>query len=217
MNMRSTDHPCCRAAGFTLIEVLIVIGIIGLLTVVLIPNLTGAQVRGEIADTEARLLQLRTAIDKFERENGAYPPDNFAELKTKVTSKPVDAHNAGIESLVAHLHPKAGRGPLADKQEWLSNTDGDSNGTTIPGLDTAERVEVTDAWGTPFAYFAAQFGGYDRPQRIKRKDGEEVEVRARKGKNGKPLGPDRYQLLSAGPDGVFGNEDDIGYPELANF
>ena len=29
---------------------------------------------------------------------------------------------------------------------------------------------------------------------------------------GKPLGSGKYQIVSAGPDGVFGNEDDVTYP-----
>lgn len=204
-----------RRAGFTLIELLVVLGILGLLVVALLPNIMSATKKGDEAETQARLLFLHTTIEAFERKNGYYPSDNFVDPNGKVTAK-ADSINPGIESLVIFLSQKAsGSETLADHQDWLGNTDSDKNSVEIPLLGRADKVEVLDSFGTPFAYFTSQFGGYDKPQKIKREDGEEVTVHAVKNPaTGKYHSPSKYQLISAGVDGEFGTPDDLIYPPL---
>lgn len=202
-------------AGFTLIELLVVLGILGLLVVALLPNVLSATKKGDEAETQARLLFLRTAVEAFERKNGYYPPDNFVDPDGKVKAK-ADSVNPGIESLVIFLCQKATGGEtLADHEDWLENTDNDKNSAEIPLLGRADKVEVVDSFDTPFAYFTSQFGGYDKTQKIKRLDGEEVTAAAVKNPaNGKYHSPNKYQLISAGVDGLFGTEDDLIYPPL---
>ncbi len=208
------SHPS-RTRGFTLIEMLVVIAILSLLAMFLIPSLSMGRQKGEIAETEARMTFLRTAIDRFERVSQTYPPDDFTTLDPKVSWKRDDI-NTGIESLILHLHVKrGGQSTLEDKQQWLSNTDQDHNTVESPVLGTNEKYEVVDAWGTPIAYFAAQYGGYAKEQSIQRTDGTIVKVGALTDTKGKPLHPTKYQLISAGPDQEFGTEDDVSYPELA--
>jgi len=109
---------------------------------------------------------------------------------------------------------RLGRDSLADQPTWLDNTDGDDAGTTIPVLDTTEKMEVVDAWGTPFAYFCSMADGYSRKQSIRLPEGDTVSAHAmRDPKTGKNLSAGKFQLISAGPDGEFGNDDDVTYPE----
>jgi prepilin-type N-terminal cleavage/methylation domain-containing protein len=74
-----------RAAGFTLIEVLIVIAIVSLMMVWLIPNLLSGRTQGEIQETQARLQQLASAAESYQNQRrfGDYPPDDFRDPARK--------------------------------------------------------------------------------------------------------------------------------------
>ncbi|MFA4844272.1 MAG: prepilin-type N-terminal cleavage/methylation domain-containing protein [Candidatus Margulisiibacteriota bacterium] len=59
--------------GFTLIEVLVVIGIIGLLSVFLVPNLLGARDRGKEAAVRGVMHTVQLAVEAYQMENDVYP------------------------------------------------------------------------------------------------------------------------------------------------
>ncbi len=59
--------------GFTLIEVLVVIGIIGLLAVFLVPNLLGAQDRAKDAAVQSVMHSVQLAVEAYNMENESYP------------------------------------------------------------------------------------------------------------------------------------------------
>jgi len=59
--------------GFTLIEILIVIGIIGLLSVFLVPNLLGARDRAKEAAVKGVMHSVQLAVEAYQMENEVYP------------------------------------------------------------------------------------------------------------------------------------------------
>ena len=59
--------------GFTLIEILIVISIIGILTVALLPRVQGAQASARNTARKADLNQIATALATYNGDNGRYP------------------------------------------------------------------------------------------------------------------------------------------------
>lgn len=61
--------------GFTLIEVLIVIVIIAILATIVIPRLLGAGRKSKEAALRADLKQIRDAIEQFEANTAAWPPN----------------------------------------------------------------------------------------------------------------------------------------------
>ena len=59
--------------GFTMIELLVVIGIIGLLAVFLVPNLLGAKDRAKEMAVKGVMHSLQLGIEAYEIENQIYP------------------------------------------------------------------------------------------------------------------------------------------------
>ncbi len=62
-----------REKGFTLLELLVVIGIIGLLASILVINLTGARRRARDTKRVADIRNLQTASEDYYGKNGKYP------------------------------------------------------------------------------------------------------------------------------------------------
>jgi general secretion pathway protein G len=82
-NLARTKH------GFTLVEMLLVVTIIGILAALVIPKIAGTSERARIAAAQADIKGgIRTALDRYEVENGFYPKS----LQDLVT-RPNDAKN----------------------------------------------------------------------------------------------------------------------------
>ncbi len=76
--MKSTHRKMRKALpagrqGFTLIEILIVIGIIGLLSAFLVPNLLGARDRAKEAAVKGVMHTVQLAVESYQMENEVYP------------------------------------------------------------------------------------------------------------------------------------------------
>ncbi len=65
-----------RARGFTFIELIIVVFIIGVLTAIIVPQLSSDGLKDREAALRARLSALRQAIYQYEAEHGVYPGRN---------------------------------------------------------------------------------------------------------------------------------------------
>jgi prepilin-type N-terminal cleavage/methylation domain-containing protein len=77
MNLRQTiDKPLIRRLGFTLVEMMVVIGIIGLVTALLIPGFRAAVEKRDRSRAEAELRKLELLINNYKDKFGSYPPDN---------------------------------------------------------------------------------------------------------------------------------------------
>jgi prepilin-type N-terminal cleavage/methylation domain-containing protein len=62
-----------RRAAFTLVELLIVVGIIGVLAAIAAPNFIEAQTRAKVSRTRADLRSLATALEAYRVDNNQYP------------------------------------------------------------------------------------------------------------------------------------------------
>ncbi len=120
-----------RQPGFTVLELLIVIGIFGLLAIVILASLNSARDKADIAATRAQLKEVEKAIALLFADTGLYP--------NKATSicRPYD--NAwGLGNETAFTDPSLG----------IVATDGSYPGWGGPYLNDVPL----DPWGTPI-YF----------------------------------------------------------------
>jgi general secretion pathway protein G len=75
--MQRRGHP----AGFTLIEVLLVVIIIGILAALVVPRLTGRTDDAKITRAKADLVTLREALERYELDSGGYPAELIGILE----------------------------------------------------------------------------------------------------------------------------------------
>jgi prepilin-type N-terminal cleavage/methylation domain-containing protein len=200
-----------RNAGFTLIEILAVIAILGLLMTLAIVNFSKQRQRGEVTATIARIKTLEVEIQKYNTSKGGPPYDKLAKIGVQANN----ATNEGVESLYASVQNKDfPEGTILD-EKWLTNTDGDVTSTAfhrIAGFKN-ELFEIADVWGNPFAYF--HYTGYGSKQMVllaEPAEGEEAEQAVtpwQSKKTGTFANPDSFQIISAGPDRIFGTDDDV--------
>ena len=71
-DLRSSDRRR-REGGFTLIELMVVVAIIGILAVIALPAMRTAPLKAREAVLKADLYQIRSCIDQFLGDKGEYP------------------------------------------------------------------------------------------------------------------------------------------------
>lgn len=72
-NEQNTTNKTARMRGFTLVELLIVIAIIGILTTLLTANFVGVRQRARDAQRKSDLRQLQSALELYRSDQGTYP------------------------------------------------------------------------------------------------------------------------------------------------
>ncbi len=70
---QDSRHHWGAEAGFTLIEIMVVIIILGLLATLVIPNITGYTEKAKREKARADIASLEGALDLFRADNGFYP------------------------------------------------------------------------------------------------------------------------------------------------
>jgi general secretion pathway protein G len=66
-------RPLAESNGFTLIEIMVVIIILGLLATLVIPNITGYTEKAKREKARADIASLEGALELFKADNGFYP------------------------------------------------------------------------------------------------------------------------------------------------
>ncbi|MFT5289292.1 MAG: prepilin-type N-terminal cleavage/methylation domain-containing protein [Planctomycetota bacterium] len=200
-------------AGFTLIEMLAVILIIGILSAVLLTQLGGTSTAAKVQQTRQQLTLLGAAIENYEMDgHGEYPPSRFSD-KSGVSN---DGSNVGMEALVVALWSEGyeAGGLLDTEADRLQNTDGDSSSRGLTDFDSRGLFEIVDAWENPIAYFNRRDydsggGNYLTFDPVTGGELESVAKPLKNSTTGRFYNAGTFQMISAGPDGLFGTEDDV--------
>ena len=119
--------------GFTLIELMIVLAIIGILITIAQPNLKNSIIRAREAVLRENLYQMRDAIDQYYADNGKYP----AQLSDLISAS--DKTRSYIREL-----PKD---PFTGASDWITiAVEGDDGG--VFDVHSASPLVATN--GTPY-------------------------------------------------------------------
>jgi len=199
-------------AGFTLIEILVVMAIIATLAAIVLPQLFKSGEAGEVADTRVRLDTLANSIKMYESNWGDYPPSRLKLLNVSVSN----TTNEGPEALVLALSTEKKKGPYIEWQEdYLENWDNDKldSAPKKSSIKKRDLFEVVDFWGNPFVYIHCR--DYGKRMKYVDSEGEHHTVMAQRSKKlGTYHNENSYQMWSFGPNRT--NDNGKG-DDIANF
>lgn len=127
--------------GFTLIEVMVVIVILGILAALVVPSVMGSGDKARIGTTKSALSTTANALDMYRLDNHKYP--STAEGLAALAHPPATAKNAPAEGYVKGGTPKDGWG---NELQYVSpGMDGKPYTLFSFGGDGKEGGEGTDA------------------------------------------------------------------------
>jgi len=80
-----------KALGFTLVEVMVVVVILGILAAIIVPKIMGRPEQARIIKARQDILSIQSALDLYKLDNGFYPSteQGLQALVTQPTLSPV--------------------------------------------------------------------------------------------------------------------------------
>lgn len=91
-----------KQSGFTLLELIIVVSLIGILAAIVLPNLIDKPTRAKEAVLKTNLRTLRDALDQYYADKGKYPGELSELVDAKyLRSMPLDPITGSEETWVA--------------------------------------------------------------------------------------------------------------------
>lgn len=126
-----------RASGFTLIEVMVVIVILGVLAALIVPNVMGRGEKAKVDTTVIKLQSIAGSLDQYKLDNGKYPSMQEGGLDALV-NQPATAKNWLPGGYVKGGYPK---------DSWDNDLQYVIPGTNGRAFDLYSWCRWTDRWG----------------------------------------------------------------------
>ena len=93
--------------GFTLIEIMVVIAIVGVLTTIVAGNFTTTQLKARDTQRKNDLSQLQRALESYVNDHGSYPPSSAGELSGYSWGGDFSDSNGNVYMIKLPNDPKA--------------------------------------------------------------------------------------------------------------
>jgi len=141
MDLRLKQQHKSSQSGFTLIEVMVVIVILGILAALIVPNVIGQSDKARVGTTKSVLSTTASALDLFKLDNSRYPTTQ--EGLDALIHKPATAKTWPEGGYIKGGLPKDGWG--ADLQFISPGSEGKPFDLYSFGADGKEGGEGNDA------------------------------------------------------------------------
>lgn len=141
-SVRLNQTRAKHQAGFTLIEVMVVIVILGVLALLIVPNVMGRSEKAKVDTTVIALNNTAAALDQYKLDNGHYPSMQEGGLEALIKQP------AGLKNWLPGGYVKGGFPTDSwenDLQYVIPGSDGRSYDLYSYGADAKEGGESNDA------------------------------------------------------------------------
>ena len=126
-----------RARGFTLIEMLIVVALIGIVASIALPSYRHATLKAREAVLREDLWVLRDVIDQYYTDKQKYPA-SLEDLKSSgyIRKIPLDPMTRSAETWTTTTEPLGENAPTDDQQEpGITDVQSGATGTALDGTE----------------------------------------------------------------------------------